>query len=146
MEIDCDFNHVFVFFKSVILISKPLKFSKMKKIATVLILFAAVLISNSCSKSDDEAIVDCLAESIFVKIHNSTDATNPKLMNYSAEYTGTGTLVSVKWTFGDGSTGTGTAVTHTYAAAGTYEAKAEVTVKKDGTECTSIPKRTVTVN
>jgi PKD repeat protein len=118
----------------------------MKKIATVLILFAAVLISNSCSKSDDEAIVDCLAESIFVKIHNSTDATNPKLMNYSAEYTGTGTLVSVKWTFGDGSTGTGTAVTHTYAAAGTYEAKAEVTVKKDGTECTSIPKRTVTVN
>ncbi|MEN2486714.1 PKD domain-containing protein [Flavobacterium sp. B11] len=118
----------------------------MKKIATLLILITAVLISNSCSKHDDEVIVDCLAESIFVKLHNSTDATNPKLMNYSVEYTGTGTLVGVKWTFGDGSTGTGTAVTHTYAAAGTYEAKAEVTIKKDGAECTSVPKRTVTVN
>ncbi|WDF63276.1 PKD domain-containing protein [Flavobacterium sp. KACC 22763] len=118
----------------------------MKKIATMLVLIAAVLISNSCSKSDDEAIVDCLAESIYVKLHNSTDPNNPKLMNYSVEYSGTGTLVSVKWTFGDGTSGTGTTVTHTYAAAGTYEAKAEVTVKKDGGECTSVPKRTVTVN
>lgn len=118
----------------------------MKKIATVLILIAAVLIGNSCSKHDDEVIIDCLAESLFVKLHNSTDATNPKLMNYSATYDGTGTLVSVKWTFGDGTTGTGAVVTHTYAAAGTYEAKAEVTIKKDGQECTSVPKRTVTVN
>ncbi|PBJ10996.1 PKD domain-containing protein [Flavobacterium sp. ACN6] len=118
----------------------------MKKIAKVLMLIAAVLISNSCSKHDDEVIIDCLAESFFVKLHNSTDAANPKLMNYSVEYSGTGTLVGVKWTFGDGTTGTGAVVTHTYATAGTYEAKAEVTVKKDGAECTSVPKRTVTVN
>lgn len=82
--------------KRVILISKPLEFSKVKK--------------------------------------------NAKLMNYSAEYTGA--LVSVKWRFGDGSTGTDTMLTSTYAAAGTYEAK----VKKDGSEYTSIPKRTFTVN
>ncbi len=118
----------------------------MKKIVTFLILALLFFTSNSCSKHDDEVIVDCLAESIFVKLHNSTDASNPKLMNYSVGYSGTGTLVSVKWTFGDGSTGTGQEVTHTYAAAGTYEAKAEVTVKKDGADCTSIPKRTVTVN
>lgn len=118
----------------------------MKKIVSVLILIAAVFMSNSCSKHDDEVIIDCLAESLYVKLHNSTDAVNPKLMNYSVEYSGTGTLISVKWTFGDGTTGTGKEVTHTYAAAGTYEAKAEVTVKKGGTECTSVPKRTVTVN
>lgn len=125
---------------------KPLKFSKMKKFVSALVLIAAVFMSNSCSKSDSEAIVDCLAESIFVKLHNSTDANNPKIMNYSVGYSGTGTLVSVKWTFGDGSTATGKDVSHTYAAAGTYEAKAEVTVKKDGQECTSVPKRSVTVN
>jgi len=51
-------------------------------------------------------------------------------MNYSVEYTGTGTLSSVKWTFGDGTTGDGTTVTHTYNAAGTYEAKAMLQLKK----------------
>ncbi|RYJ39435.1 PKD domain-containing protein [Flavobacterium anhuiense] len=118
----------------------------MKKIAAILMFSMVFFGINSCSKHDDEVIIDCLAESLYVKMHNSTDATNPKLMNYSVTYDGTGTLVSVKWTFGDGTTGTGAVVTHTYAAAGTYEAKAEVTVKKDGQECTSIPKRTVTVN
>ncbi|UPZ16515.1 PKD domain-containing protein [Flavobacterium humidisoli] len=118
----------------------------MRKIVPVLIFVTVLFTSNSCSKHDDEVIIDCLAESIYVKIHNSTDTSNPKLMNYSVEYTGTGTLSSVKWSFGDGTTGTGAVVTHTYTAAGTYEAKAEVTVKKDGAECTSVPKRTVTVN
>lgn len=118
----------------------------MKRIVPVLLLALVFYMSNSCSKKDDEAIIDCLGESIFVKLHNSTDAGNPKLMNYSVEYTGTGTLVGVKWSFGDGTTGTGAVVTHTYTAAGTYEAKAEVTIKKDGGECTSTPKRTVTVN
>ncbi|WP_294959482.1 PKD domain-containing protein [uncultured Flavobacterium sp.] len=117
----------------------------MKRFSRILLVASVLFIGYSCSKTE-EAIVDCVFESAYVKIHNSTDATNPKLMNYSAEYTGTGTLVSVKWTFGDGSTGTGAVVTHTYAAAGTYEATAEVTVKKDGQQCTSVPKRSVTVN
>lgn len=109
-------------------------------------MFALVFfIANSCSKTE-ESIVDCVFESAYIQIHNSTDATNPKLMNYSATYSGTGTLASVKWDFGDGTTGTGAVVTHTYTAAGTYEAKAEVTVNKDGERCTSIPKRSVTVN
>ncbi|WP_244281302.1 PKD domain-containing protein [Flavobacterium plurextorum] len=67
-------------------------------------------------------------------------------MNYSVEYTGSGTLLSVIWTFGDGTTGSGAVVTHAYTAAGTYEATANVTVEKDGSKCGSIKKRTVTVN
>ncbi len=117
----------------------------MKRIAMFLILFTTLFTGNSCSKSDAEDVVDCLAEAVYIKLHNSTDATNPKLMNYSVEYSGTGTLSSVKWNFGDGTTGTGTTVTHTYAAAGEYTATAEVTVKKEGSECTSSPKRTVTI-
>lgn len=106
-------------------------------------LFFAVI---SCSKNYTEDALDCIAESAYVKIHNSTDTANPKLMNYSIEYSGTGTLSAVKWTFGDGTTGTGATVTHTYSAAGTYEAVAEVTVKKGGSDCGSTHKRTVTIN
>ncbi|MCC9017549.1 MULTISPECIES: PKD domain-containing protein [Flavobacterium] len=118
----------------------------MKKIASILMLALIFYTANSCSKHDDEVILDCFAEAIYVKLHNSTDATNPKLMNYSVGYSGTGTLVSVNWTFGDGTTGTGKDITHLYPAAGTYEVKAEVTVAKDGANCTSIPKRNVTIN
>ncbi len=117
----------------------------MKKILTISVFALVFFISNSCSKAE-ESIVDCAFESAYVQIHNSTDGTNPKLMNYSIEYTGSGTLQSVTWTFGDGKTGTGAVVTHTYAAAGTYEAVATVTVKKDGSECGTTKKRTVTVN
>ena len=118
----------------------------MKKITTVLMLTLVFAASISCSKKDDEEIINCLPEQIYMKVHNSTDATNPKLMNYSATYSGTGTLSGVKWNYGDGTTGTGETVTHTYSAAGTYEASAEITVKIDGSECTSIIKRPVTIN
>ncbi|MBZ4037409.1 PKD domain-containing protein [Flavobacterium sp. 17A] len=118
----------------------------MKKIVTILMFALVLYASNSCSKKDDEEIINCLAEQIYMKVHNSTDATNPKLMNYSATYSGTGTLTAVKWNFGDGKTGTGETVTHTYTAAGTYDASAEITVKVNGAECTSIIKRPVTIN
>ncbi|MFC0778329.1 PKD domain-containing protein [Flavobacterium sp. HJSW_4] len=118
----------------------------MKKITTILMFAMMFFVSVSCSKNDAEDVLDCIAESAYISIHNSTDTTNPKLMNYSITYDGTGTLSSVKWTFGDGTTGTGATVTHTYTAAGTYEAVAEITVKKGGSECGSTRKRTVTVN
>ncbi|MBS7256213.1 PKD domain-containing protein [Flavobacterium branchiicola] len=118
----------------------------MRKIATILMFTLVFFASNSCSKKDDEEIVDCFAQQIYMKVHNATDATNPKLMNYSATYSGDGTLTGVKWNFGDGTTGTGTEVTHTYSAAGTYDASAEITVKKGGSACTSTIKRPVTIN
>lgn len=146
MVTDYDRNHCFLYFLRIILRDKFFIFLKMKKIVSILMLALVFYTANSCSKHDDEVIIDCLGEAIFVKLHNSTDATNPKLMNYSVGYSGTGTLVGVKWTFGDGTTGTGTSTTHIYPAAGTYEVSAEVTVAKNGADCTSIPKRTVTIN
>lgn len=118
----------------------------MKKLTMILMSTLVFFGINSCSKHEDEAIFDCLAASIYIKLHNSTDTNFPKLMNYSVEYSGTGTLAEVKWNFGDGTTGAGTVVTHMYTAAGTYEAKADVTIKKEGSECTSTLKRTVTVD
>ncbi|MFH7003036.1 PKD domain-containing protein [Flavobacterium bizetiae] len=123
----------------------------MKKIATILILTAVFFASNSCSKSDDEAIVDCFGDSILTELKHSADGTNSKIINYSIQYSGSNTVTSVKWTFGDGTpaqtvnSATG-AVAHTYAAAGTFEVKADVTVSKSGGSCTVSPKKSITVN
>lgn len=123
----------------------------MKKIATILILTAVFFTSNSCSKSDDEAIVDCFGDSILTELKHSADGTNSKIINYSIQYSGSNTVTSVKWTFGDGTpaqtvnSATG-AVSHTYAAAGTFEVKADVTVSKSGGSCTVSPKKGITVN
>ncbi|WJS95529.1 PKD domain-containing protein [Flavobacterium johnsoniae] len=122
----------------------------MKKIATVLMITIVFFMSNSCSKSDDEAIVDCFGDSILTELKHTADGTNSKIINYSIQYSGENTVTSVKWTFGDGktetiNTSTG-AVSHTYSAAGTFEVKADVTLKKGGGSCTVSPKKSVTVN
>lgn len=122
----------------------------MKKITAILVLTMVFFMSNSCSKNDDEAIVDCFGDSILTELKHSADGTNPKIINYSIQYSGSNTVTSVKWTFGDGKTetinsSTG-AVSHTYSAAGTFEVKADVTLKKDGGSCTVSPKKSVTVN
>lgn len=122
----------------------------MKKIMPILMfpmLFFAII---SCSKSDDEAIVDCFGDSILTELKHSADGTNSKIINYSIQYSGSNTVTTVKWTFGDGktetiNTSTG-AVSHTYSTAGTFEVKADVTLKKDGGSCTVSPKKSVTVN
>mgnify|MGYP006214008147 CR=1 FL=1 len=79
-------------------------------------------LSFSCSKSDDAAIVDCFGDSILTELKHSADGTNSKIINYSIQYSGSNTVTSVKWTFGDGNTQTvnGTTVSHTYTAAGTF--------------------------
>ncbi|GAA3752586.1 hypothetical protein GCM10022422_42640 [Flavobacterium ginsengisoli] len=122
----------------------------MRKIATFLVLVTVLYTSNSCSKHDDEAIVDCFGDSILTELKHSTDGTNSKIINYSIQYGGSNTITSVKWTFGDGktetiNTSTG-AVSHTYSAAGTFEVKADVTIKKGDGSCTVSPKKSVTVN
>lgn len=123
----------------------------MKKIATMLVLTMVFFMSNSCSKHDDEEIVDCFGDSILTSLKHTADGTNSKIINYSIEYGGSNTVTSVKWTFGDGtpaqtiSSATG-AVSHTYSAAGTFEVKADVNISKSGASCTVSPKKSVTVN
>lgn len=105
-------------------------------------------IINSCSKSDDEAIVDCLGDSILTELKHPVDAADSKKINFSIEYAGSDrTLSNVKWTFGDGQTATGLSVSHTYSTAGSYTVKAEVTTKKgSSSECTHEKTKTITVN
>jgi PKD repeat protein len=50
-----------------------------------------------------------------------------------------GTIVSYTWTFGDGTTGTGVAPTHTYATANTYTVGLTVTDNSGGTNTVSHP-------
>lgn len=131
--------------------NKTLKFQKMKKITTILMITLVLFISYSCSKNDDEAIVDCFGDSILTQLKHSVDGTNSKVINYSIQYSGSNTVSSVKWTFGDGTpaqtiTSATGAVSHTYTAAGTYEVKADVTISKGGGSCTISPKKSITVN
>lgn len=119
----------------------------MKKIATILCFTAFLVLSFSCGKDDIEKGIDCIAESIYEKVIHTADATDPKKINFSVEYTGDKTLKSVKWTFGDGTPSVdGISVSHTYSAAGTYSVKADITVQDGKQTCTSSPVKSVTVN
>lgn len=122
--------------------------------AKFIVIATVLLLSFSCGKDDIERGLDCVAESINVKMHNKTDETNIKKVDYSIEYSGTYTLKSVTWTFGDGTplqtvtveSGTTTSISHIYTAAGTYTVKADVTVQSGKSNCTSSPTRSITVN
>ncbi|MGB1206381.1 MAG: PKD domain-containing protein [Chitinophagales bacterium] len=82
--------------------------------------------------------VECyfqLCETIFIESNPCTNvgftySANPTLYSYDfvANYTGSLTLVSVDWDFGDGNTGTGSIVTHTYANSGFYSVCATFTL------------------
>lgn len=123
----------------------------MKKIATILMFSMLLFMINSCSKSEDEAIVDCFGDSILTEVKHTADGANSKIINYSIQYSGSNTVTSVKWNFGDGTpvqtvnSPTG-AISHTYSATGTVEVKADVTLSKGGGSCTVSPKKSVTVN
>ncbi len=116
-----------------------------------MIITVLLLVIFSCAKDDIENGIDCVAESILVKMKNKTDEANIKKVDYSIEYSGTYTLKSVSWTFGDGTpaqttTGTTSTISHTYNAAGTYTVKADVTIQDGRSTCTSSPTRSITVN
>lgn len=64
--------------------------------------------------------------------------------NASGSYDSDGNIVSYQWSFGDGSSGTGAEITHTYQNAGNYVAKLTVT-DNQGARDTSSKTITVTV-
>ena len=118
----------------------------MKKINN-LILALVVIGASSCNK-DEESIIDCLGESFFLNVHHEAAAENPKQINFSVSYSGDHTPgKTVKWNFGDGTpvqTVTGLTASHTYATAGSYTAKATVTLNKGA--CSFDPEEPVTVH
>ncbi|WP_281231525.1 PKD domain-containing protein [Flavobacterium gelatinilyticum] len=120
----------------------------MKKITITLMFAMTFFIITSCSKSEEEHIVDCVGDSLFMELKHPVDASNSKKINFSLEYSGsTRTLSNVKWNFGDGQSAIGISVSHTYSTADTFVVTAEVTTTEgNSSECTNTKKRTITVN
>lgn len=123
----------------------------MKTAAKILLLFIVFFVTNSCTEEDIEAHIDsttnCWGQSSKIEIQYSLDPLNAKRITYSVKYEGTGSLSSIKWTFGDGKpTVDGLKVIHTYESVGKYEVQGEVTVRKDGENCTVTEKKEVQVN
>jgi len=63
--------------------------------------------------------------------------------NASGSYDSDGNIVSYQWSFGDGSSGSGAELTHTYQNAGSFAAKLTVTDNQGGRDTSS---KTITVS
>ena len=119
----------------------------MKIAAKILLLLTVIFISDSCTEEQIDSITNCWGQSSKVEIQYSLDPLNAKKITYSVKYEGSGSLNSIKWTFGDGKpTVEGLRVTHTYETAGNYEVQADITVRKDQENCNVIEKKNVQVN
>jgi len=119
----------------------------MKSILKISIITLIVsLVAVSCSKDDAAKVLSCLGEAAVTEIHHNTDSSDPMKVNFEAEYLGDYTVESVKWEFGDGSSGTGTTTSHTYATAGTYEMKVTVNLKEGKKTCSFTKDKSITIN
>ncbi|MBF4517229.1 PKD domain-containing protein [Flavobacterium sp. ANB] len=121
----------------------------MKTIAKILLLLTVFFIINSCTEEQIiDSVTDCWGQSSKLEIQYSLDPLNSKRVNYVLKYDGSGSLSSIKWTFGDGKTETvnGLKVTHTYENVGSYEVKADITVTKDQEKCPVTESKTVQIN
>ncbi|MCF8463750.1 MAG: PKD domain-containing protein [Flavobacteriales bacterium] len=88
------------------------------------------------SESADQRFCNAILPSYTVS-SSSTCAGDPITFQNSSQ-TSSGNITNFSWNFGDGSTGSGAPVTHTYAAAGTYNVT--MTITTEGcTEDTVIP-------
>lgn len=67
----------------------------MKKITAILIFAMVLLTAVSCSKSEEEHIGYCLADSIYSELKHTADAADSKKINFSLEYAGNRNLSSV---------------------------------------------------
>jgi PKD repeat protein len=120
----------------------------MKKIGLFFMLVSIVAFTSSCKKEVEDAL-DCLFESAYKSVSHTVDEQNPKKVTFTVSYTGDYTLdTNISWNFGDGNsiTSNGTTITHTYAAAGTYEVVTKITVRHEGSHCTTDHKKSITVN
>lgn len=121
----------------------------MKKIRLIAVLLFAISVTFSACKKDAEETIECLTERALVSISHSVDAENPKLITFKVTYSGDHTLDhSINWNFGDSKSPISNTVEkkHTYSEAGTYHAKAEVTIRNGDAWCTYELDETVEVN
>lgn len=102
-------------------------------------------VAQPACKKTLESIVNCTGEGLLMSVHHTEDASSPKLIHFEGKYTGSHTLESVTWNFGDGSTGTGPNVDHTYAASGTYLVTAKIKIASGKSTCESDPTRSVVI-
>ncbi len=107
-------------------------------------LLGMVLLTFSCSGDDAENIINCLGESAFVRIEIEND-NGDRTVGFSIDYTGDLVVRSVEWEFGDGNSGNGTSVSHTYTAAGSFTVKAIVELRDGDAFCKPEKTRNVTV-
>ncbi len=84
-----------------------------------LLLFGCLLMISSCKKDEDEES----APGITFTSTSGYTTSLPKTVTFTAS---TSSADAVNWDFGDGSTGTGFTVQHTYTAYGNYKVKATV--------------------
>ncbi|MDQ6482028.1 PKD domain-containing protein [Dyadobacter sp. LHD-138] len=116
-----------------------------RKLLSCIILGSVCIFEVSCKKVL-ESIINCTGESVFMSLHYTVDASSPKLVHFEGKYSGSHSFDSVTWDFGDGKTGTGKTVDHTYAASGTYNVKAKIKVTDGKSHCESDPVRSVVIN
>jgi hypothetical protein len=119
----------------------------MRKLLFRSILVAICIFSISCKKTL-ESIVNCTGEALLMSVHHNVDTSSPKLVHFEARYSGSHSVESVSWEFGDGKTATGKSLTadHTYDAAGTYNVKAKIKIVSGKSTCEGDPAKSVVIN
>jgi uncharacterized delta-60 repeat protein len=88
-------------------------------------------------------ILDAPPTASFTAAPNPADPRQAVAFDGSASADPDGTIVSHQWDFGDGSTGTGATASHSYATAGSYDAKLTV---RDDYGLTTSSTQAITVN
>jgi PKD repeat protein len=116
--------------------------------AFLLLFIASILLAPGACKKTTESVVDCIVESLFVSVKYTADAANSKTINFEVNYSGTNTLQSVEWVYGDGNTAkvNSSTSTHTYSNTGPYSVKAKVSIGNGNSSCTSEQEKNITVN
>lgn len=119
----------------------------MKKLLFSFFLISICFSHISCKKTL-ESIINCTGEGLLMSIHSNIDGASPKLVHFEAKYSGSHSIESVSWEFGDGNTSTSKNLTvdHAYAASGTYNVKAKIKIVNGKSTCESDPAKSVVIN
>ncbi|WP_316833026.1 PKD domain-containing protein [Pedobacter aquatilis] len=113
----------------------------------VITLLSVPLLFNSCRKAAESA-VDCLGQSFYVSFKHNTNDQDPRKVDFNLTYSGKLQVASMRIDYGDGQTQTLSTgiISHTYAAAGTYQVKAWISLQNGKGSCEVNPVRQVIVN